>query len=184
MTFGFMNINPEDLPEPARTEFLNAKAAQERAHMEAIDRAHRVESFVYGLNQENLFALSLLLDQLLASGKRGTMFWSGQVTALLQDRHNVCAIHGVDHEAEGLASLVTEEGSTPIGDSLTVKGAERIFQAIEENDERMVKYRVSFDPDQNRFFCDDCGYMYPTIEDRMLKEPDDCPGCIARAGQG
>lgn len=204
MTFGF--INPENLPPELREQFEAQQAAAERSHMEAIDRAHRVEGFVYGLDQDGLFALSLLLDQVLASGKRGTMFWSGQVTALLQDRHNVCAIHGVDHDAEALASLHAE-GSTGTGDTPTYgpedlardmdaaaaslvaervpeKMIDRINANLEVVGQQMDDYRLTFNEDTERFYCSDCGYMYPTIEDRMLKAPDDCPGCHQRAGQG
>lgn len=29
-----------------------------------------------------------------------------------------------------------------------------------------------------------CGIIYVSIEDRMLKGPEDCHGCFVRAGQG
>lgn len=34
------------------------------------------------------------------------------------------------------------------------------------------------------FVCMNCGQTYPSIEDRMLKAPDDCPGCHTKAAHG
>ena len=32
--------------------------------------------------------------------------------------------------------------------------------------------------------CEKCGFQYPSVKDRMLKSPDDCPGCEVRAKFG
>jgi len=182
---GFEYINPEDLPPEIKVQLAAQQADLDRRHMQAIDRAHRVESFVYGQDQDGLYALSILLGQLIGN-KVGTVYWQGQVDALLQERHNVCAIHGVNHEEEALASL-SPEGSTPTGDtelSVPQPMLDKIEAGLEELDRLMVEYRVSFNETVEKFYCDDCGYMYPTIEDRMLKAPDDCPGCHLKASQG
>lgn len=175
---GFEILNPDDLPEPMRSQFLAQQKAADRAHMESIDRAHRVESFVYGQDKDGLYALSILLSQLIGN-KMGVVYWQGQVDGLLQDRHNVCAIHGVDHDAEALASIAGE-GSTVADDSKVVTAGAVTGELME----LMVEYRVSFNETVEKFYCDDCGYMYPTIEDRMMKAPDDCPGCHLKASQG
>lgn len=190
---GFEFINPDDLPPEVKAQFVAQQQAADRAHMEAIDRAHRIESFVYGQDKDGLYALSLLLGQLIGN-KVGTVYWQGQVDGLLQERHNVCSVHGVDHDAVALEAI--SKGSTGTGDSeaipdpvIPMPGIPGEMLAalqgdLEELDRQMVEYRVSFNLDTERFYCDDCGMMYPTIEDRMLKSPDDCPGCHQRAGQG
>lgn len=191
-------INPESLPPEIRALMEQQRQAADRANMEAADRVHRVESFVYGLDQESLFALSLLLGQLLGSKVR-TAYWQGQVDGLLQDRHGVCSIHGVNHDAEILSAA--REGSTVPGDKEfqtltpgelasmtfggpTAEGTARIIEDVIDLDSKMREYNLEWDDEKEKFFCVKCGYGYPSLEDRMLKPADTCPGCMAREGQG
>lgn len=47
----------------------------------------------------------------------------------------------------------------------------------------MLAYRL--EPyDDMYFYCRDCGLTYVSLEDRMLKRPDECHGCFLKASQG
>jgi hypothetical protein len=64
------------------------------------------------------------------------------------------------------------------------------FGDLTETDlENMAKYNLDDlrDTDSARligFVCTLCGIGYPTIADRMLREPDTCHGCFLKAGHG
>lgn len=171
-----MNYFVPNSPEEFRAEM-------ERREMEQQDRSHAVESFLYGLDQEGLRALSILL-QLSSQSKRTAVYFMGQADALLKDRFNVCAVHGVDHDAEAMDALSAAQGSTNPGDKPTSVQTDRIVEAMVDQASLEDEYGIRWDDALDKFVCKKCGYGYPSLEDRMLRPPDTCPGCMAREGQG
>ena len=133
----------------------------------------------------------------------------------MQDRHNVCGVHGVNHEdAVNLQAALAPEGPTlkalvedelaaldlpdkeesPTPRTLTEEELAELYgppteppseHPITLAGDAMNKYNVFSHPSQwPVVYCLGCNYKYPSLEDRMLKAPGDCPGCQMKASQG
>lgn len=54
-----------------------------------------------------------------------------------------------------------------------------------EGHKLMLKYKVNaINPDEPQVRCSNCGQVYSSLKDRMIKEPDDCEGCLHKARWG
>lgn len=149
-------MSPEDIHQMMQEKM-------ERAQLEAIEESTRMEAWVFGMDQETLHTFSQLLG-LLISEKRMTVYFQGMVDALLRERHKVCPTHNVNHDEESLA-----------------ESAEEI--RAENEDENVQKYNL-VGAMGGGYRCKKCNYYYPSLEDRMLKAPEECPGCEVKAKFG
>ena len=152
-------MSPEDIHQMMQEKM-------ERAELEAIEESTRMEAWVFGMDQETLHTFSQLLG-LLISEKRMTVYFQGMVDALLRERHKVCPTHNVNHDEESLAEAAEEVRATVMVDNM------RKYNLVAAGHDESDGYR-----------CSKCNYFYPSLEDRMLKAPEECPGCEVKAKFG
>ena len=142
-----------DMPDELR-EALQQRA--ERAQLEAIEQHHRMESFIFTMDKEDLHTFSQLLNVIIDYKRMGPYF-QGMADALIRERFKLCPEHMVNHDDEALKEVSSLEN--------------------------MRKYHLIFD-EKGVLRCERCGFRYSSVEDRMLKSPDDCPGCEVKAKFG
>jgi hypothetical protein len=165
----FFPISPDDLPDG----FMDALREQaEQTEMSTEDFHNSVYHLFDELKPDQLVTLNKMLH-IIASGSRSMLaaFYEGQVQSVLKYKHNVCPVHGVDHSQDALEDL--QKADTPLE-------IDREAAMIEYGIESFVN------PDTNlpMFRCINCKQGYPSLEDRMMKDPDDCPGCHQKAMWG
>lgn len=185
----------------------------QRAEMAADSYRHDVTRLFNELQLDQLMTLRNMMHQLVFSedGKLAA-YYEGQVATVLQIRHNVCPSCGVDHDKE--AAEFKEDGdevppteanlaSETIGeyrDKAESQPQDKLqemlptFDLSEEDLDNMEKYHLDDlrDADNHQilgFKCTgvngvECGMIYPSIEDRMLKPADSCTGCQSKAAWG
>lgn len=182
MAFGF--INPEDLP-PEMLEHI--RQHQDQADMTAESYSNSVFHFLDSLDAEGLRTLNLMLHQIASgSGSILAAFYEGQVQMLMKSKHNVCPVHGVNHADEALQDMLKD---TETERNLDPEDAAAIdATATEEEKARyLAEYSLTevVNPSTNlpQFVCK-CGMVYPSLADRMMKDVDDCPGCIHKTQWG
>lgn len=190
MLFGFGD--PEEI-----------QAAMDRSEMQKDEFHHTLEGIWLSLTDDQLLTLSSYFHSICHSND-GMLHLSMVAGRLLQrraERMKVCALDGKDHEAElkemsGQAEkpekpvakkpikerIIDEEA--PLADwvePVQEGGDPRVLKAVETAG-NMVKYHLEYKG--NDLNCSLCGYWYPSLEDRMMKSPEDCPGCHHKAKFG
>ncbi len=201
----FISFNPDDLPP-------ELKAQLDRENMEIEVKAHMIERFVEELDEEQLLGLDALLKLMSRAPKYSIIYWRGRTEALLKERYNICAAHGVDHDKEAAAEMHPKEESTvakgnedaPMAATseqaagaelqrfdreLTFRPAMAGYEWLPQTVGIMIEYNLDdfYDEDTKEFVafrCIKCGVEYPNIADRMLKPPDECHGCFQKAAHG
>lgn len=152
-----------DMPDELR-EALQERA--ERAQLEAIEQHLRMESFIFTMSKEDLHTFSQLLNVIIDDKRMGPYF-QGMADALIRERFKLCPEHMVNHDDESLAEAAEEVRATVMVDNM------RKYNLVAAGHDESDGYR-----------CRKCNYFYPTIEDRMLKAPEECPGCEVKAKFG
>lgn len=160
------------------------KEIARRADIAAMERADMTNA-IYGLfrelGQDHLFALSNLLNMIasLEDPAVGASHFEGYAKAILELKFDVCPSHNINHarvELEG--EFAPEDNSNA---STKTRDDSENIQSL-ENPALIKRYRLV--KVEGFLYCDDCGMRYPSLEDRMIKEPDDCPGCHTKSAHG
>ncbi len=162
-----------DMPTPE--EIVRGLAAGADLHrMEQEHKAANIYSLFAELSQDHLVGLANMLTAISEANnpRASAAFFEGFASASIESRFDVCAIHGVNHDVEALASLANVSTETR-DDVEPVNPQEPLL---------MEKYRLVRNGDL--FMCADCGIRYPSLQDRMLKAPDDCHGCHDKSAHG
>lgn len=172
--FGFMPI-----PEEMRQHLEQQAAKQE---MFADSYRHAVQRMFDELSREHLETLRQILHNLTMSGSTLAAYYEGQVATSLHTRFNVCSGCGVNHDEQ--AEDLHQPGPDGTVQTVIVAG-----DLTHEDLTNMEKYNLDDlrEEDTNRllgFVCKGCGLKYSSIEDRMVKEPDECHGCQEKARWG
>lgn len=127
--------------------------------------------------------------------------WLGMVQHALKSRFNICITCGVNHDEEILPQPTQP---TPTGDLVVPWDNESSNLSESEEDEielgtdkaimevyHLDDLRQEGTGELLGFACTGiegmkgpCGVVYKSIEDRMLKGPEECSGCFVRMGQG
>jgi hypothetical protein len=143
---------------------------------------HEVQEFLNSLNREQLGTLEMLLFSACADGGHlVAAAHHGMVKQILQMKFNVCTC-GMEHEsAEDLLTgqPVTEQptATVPPSESLLLPKRKGATELLEE-------YNLEVRPGDGAIVCKSCGLWYASLQDRMLKGPDDCHGCHLKSAQG
>lgn len=177
---------PIGMPNPEEM-----KRIQDEHEMSLEAFRHDVQRLFDELSVDHLVTLRMLLHQIASGGLESyAAYLEGIAAATLHVKHNRCAGCGKDHNEELLApseKVDTTEPRVEPGDELMVTDDENL--SVEENYKRNLKlFRVAHPEDLpgmgGPVVCVDCSYGYPSLEDRMLRSPDDCPGCHNKAKWG
>lgn len=187
----------ESMPPEIAAAVRRQHEQHQRFQMEQDEAAHRLSRWVHGLDAEALSTLGMLLTS-VSGNKRQAVYWSGQVAALQQSRFNVCYLHGIDHDEELRVGMEAEVAATAEdkGEPTPEQKDEPEFEPSDapqfvnyssgvnsKTELDMIDYRLIVNED-GYAACQDCGRLYPSVEDRMLKDRGDCPGCIHKTKFG
>jgi len=153
--------------------------------------AHEVHLWLENASKDDLINLGMLLHAALGNPAYGWQF-IGTIEGELHHRFGRCYVCGNDHEAEkdnaveATAAEMTADG-TPIPGTPFHTGDASAFDNLAQELigrpwpqylELCANYNVRSNVDQDgKVICKTCNMPYPNLDDRMLKEPDDCSGC-------
>lgn len=197
MTFPFGEPTPEQIKELEEQVQMTKLAWDEFRH--------GVQRLFEELPEDQLSILASMLNHLTHCEQPELLAasWGSYATWELKKRFNICASCGVNHDKEFQVEHPNPEPET----SEDEKAAAFIpYEDRVKNDgtidftssERalMTKYHLddAYDEDTKKFIgfmCTGiegmrgaCGIIYPSLDDRMIKEPEDCHGCHVRMMHG
>lgn len=187
-------------PPPEMLAVMRARREAHFMHLE--DTRNKMEGLFEDLPVEQLAILRELLYEIASAGPTAQAiaeYWMGWASAGLKFKHGVCSGCGLNHEDDALKDLVKE--AAPAGDEAVVIQpvvdlANKFRDMTEEELQLMREYhlddaRVEGTNELVGFICTGivgcpggCGIVYPSIEDRMLRGPEDCHGCFNKAAHG
>lgn len=190
-------------PSPEQIAAMEARRA---AHFMSLEDAkNKLEGLFGELTLEQLTSLREMLYTISNSDNTVAMadYWTGWASAVLKYKHGVCSSCGVDHSEEGLMDLVKKNGpdDQPAGDEPQVSSENDValdkFRDMTPEELALMKEyhlddaRIEGTNELVGFICTGiegvpggCGLVYVSIEDRMLKKPEECHGCFNKAAHG
>lgn len=147
--------------------------------MHHISSHHEVMRLFEELSRDNLRTLTGIFG-LLAHQPSLANYFEGIGVAHLHLKHDLCASCGESHgQPEFLSDSKEAAGHTHepvVPSSRTIEEHAKLL-----NEYRMVETVVG---DMRKFTCRDCGMEYVSLEDRMLRKPDECKGCQHKSAWG
>jgi hypothetical protein len=139
-----------------------------------------IERLFDELTKDQLVVMRVIFNALADDDSgRLSAYYEGITSQTLKLRFNVCAGCGKDHAAEMLdESLHQQDPKKDLIDEFTSEqlACMKTYYLDDVRDED-TGVRLGF-------ICKNCGMRYSTIEDRMLRPPDKCEGCILKAKWG
>lgn len=207
---GFMAIGP-DGPKYFSTQaeaiefFQNIGKTVEGNHVRV---AHEIEQFLESLDEQQISAFKTVVGAAIDAPAYGHEV-IGRLIQLRTSKFGYCVGCGKNHEQE-LQKMMTEMegGVSGVEPELNEKIREHLdntppvvydprdaynkpvksgpspkMQLLEEYGLNIITQN---DPHEIFFACKNCGLRYPSLEDRMLKEPGigGCDGCINKTKFG
>lgn len=179
--------------EDQNNEYISAV---DSSRMMSQSVAHGVYSWVESLERDNLKNLGMLVHAALGNPALG---WQviGMIEGELRHRFKECYVCSQDHDAEA-AHMMEATKDQMIGEGIPIPGTPfhtgdaDAFEGLNIPERTFVqyialcaKYGVTSAVEQgDEVFCKNCNMRYPDLDDRMIKEPDDCPGCQVFTGTG
>ena len=178
------------------------KEQYEKAEMVREEFRHAFQRLFEELNEDQLRTLHTMLRIILEHDHPGIIGeWYGICGWALKTRFNICVTCGVNHDTEFEENVphttVTRNYETA---DLHVVGEDQPLPAFYELTEEDIRNMEEYHLDDLReegtnellgFICTGikgwdkpCGVRYPSIEDRMLRDPESCSGCHQRMMHG
>lgn len=188
-------------PTPEQIEEHKKMSQMHNAHVEASQQA--IYEFIRSMKPEQLVTFRTILADIENVEVKG--MYDGLAQGALIFVHGVCKDCGIDHTEEEMEKLVSRVSATkPDSPSLQseidkekakrhldIEKARNMGEAVElmnrEIEAKLKEYNVEMnDDDENdiRVMCMGCRTIYPSLADRMLKQPNDCSGCHQKAKFG
>lgn len=186
-----------------------------REHMDKVEMAadeynHALERIWRSLSNDDLLTMGRFFHEMChsESGIIHLAMTSGRLLQLRAERSNTCVLDGKDHDAELSDMAGKPKENTPQPEDLSPTsdtsddpltdwvdnglGTDPRTQKAVDTAEQMKTYRmewVNVEPDSKEsplLRCKDCHQHYPSLKDRMLREPgiEGCAGCIHKAKWG
>lgn len=195
----FFSIDPDDIPEPIRSQMeAHIKQSQDEqvfAGMVRSDFRNAIKSLILEASLEHLVTIRGLIQAISRddTGRTGA-FFDGLVTYHLELVHKVCAKCGGNHEEDLFDHQSTQEKpfSQEKWDKLETAVTKVETESSDEitTEQLMIEYKVEpggeiYPP--GTVICTnrpECSYVWPSLEDRMLRAPDQCPMCTHKAKWG
>lgn len=153
-----------------------AQAEHERREMEFSSARHRVMNFIHSLSSDDLETFGIMTS-MFADPEMGHVIanqYLGLVSTVQHFKFSRC-VCGADHGDPTLAAAHDTE-------RLEAELANNVVLA-HNSDPVMIEYRLEMRADR-KFYCKGCGHQYVSLEDRMLRRPDDCSGCHMKSMHG
>jgi len=168
------------------------RAHIDRVNMSMDDRRHRLEAVWRGLSDDDCEALGNFFysmahaDDSILRAELGLC--AGRLLQIRAIRLDRCLLDDKFHDLRDMDEEQNTpeqqpeypEGFAPVPEN----GAEQ--NAREQYAANMKLYRLEVTAENGARItrCVDCGMPYASLADRMLKEPDECPGCFHKAKFG
>lgn len=156
----------------------------DRQDMASAEWVHRVSNFIEGLNVEQISVLKIMFHGLTVctcgTGKHAA-YYEGLLDAMGAAKFDICMGCGENH-LESIQKLNEASEPNPHVDENAGKSGEEIDEA-----DLMKLYEVKKVHDAGDVVqCVNCGYVYPSLKDRMMKDPgmENCPGCVEKTKWG
>jgi 20S proteasome alpha/beta subunit len=196
-----------EFPIPAEM-LQKMQEERERREMETEAWVSEMRDFLHEAPKEHLMTVKRMLA--LVGGSNGprvaASYYEGIISGFLDGQHGVCPGCGRDHANEFLESLEPkaepkmEEANLPEPDESIKQDMINIVSKMEEltaeksditkealRKQRLKEYHVEEIEEEGsgRVRCTRCRkYTWPSLEDRMLRTPDECPQCVQTAKWG
>lgn len=174
MTFMFGEI-----PEEFR-EMLDRQHLENRVTQQEVDR------FLEEVPIEQLLTVRTIIRTVSQSAV-ALGFFDGVIYTRLRREGRCTSCGGPDHDHAEFERMLLEsrDEEEPESSEALIDGTH--FTADQHR--LMAEYNLDDLRDEDThellgFVCLNCGMRYPSIEDRMLKPPDECSGCFRKAGHG
>lgn len=136
-----------------------------------------IESFFIERSNEELLILEKVMQFVGRNGAIGAGFYLGKIDTIASSR-GFCVGCGATHGPG-------EKGSTSDNSEQSLEPDEDMIDP--DLVALLTEFRVVFVADGELDIsvkCVDCGYVYPSLMDRMIKPPSSCPGCYIKSAQG
>lgn len=192
MSFEF--LGPEQIAAAMQAQNERAEIAMESFRHNSQRLFEELDEVQLTTLRDMFHGISMSAESIMAA------YYEGMASQLLKDKFNICQSCGVNHDKEDLtpSDLLLKQSTESIAWPSPGSDEQPVLPLFEEmsdgQKEMMAKYHLDDLRDDESgallgFVCTGvtgkpCGMTYPTIEDRMLKAPDDCPGCQVRAAHG
>jgi hypothetical protein len=196
---------------PSEEEQKQMQEAFERHRMSIEEFQHSFQRLFEELDEDQLKTLRTAFHALIdTTGSPLAGQWEGMIAWQLKIRFNICVTCGIDHDKEltGQADHKSDEPQemievipptevAPLADPRILQDGFQMFRPLDEEQRALAdRYHLDDIRDENTgellgFYCTGingmkgpCGMKYPSITDRMLREPENCSGCFMRMAQG
>ena len=158
---------------------LEKQMAHHQMHEDSYQ--HEVVNFIRGLDESGLRTLKGMITGIDQSETQGVLL-IGYILSQLEARYSLCFACGKDHEAM-LTDLSGQKEPKVI--KKNVHWSEFVKSLPAGIIARLEEYHLDLIPDQWPVVaCNKCGLEYQSLEDRMVKAPDECHGCQQKAAWG
>lgn len=144
--------------------------------------AHAIKHFLESLNEEQLVTLRRILAMISQREDFGP-YYTGLITAQLNSKFGICIACSQKHD-EQLEKLVeTSDKKKTVVSQLS--WTEFVASADEELLDKAAEYNVELSfKIWPKVRCRKCGTEFASLEDRFLRKPDECAGCIQKEKWG
>jgi hypothetical protein len=173
---------PPGVPEEMKEHILNQRRRQK---MELDDTLHQFHNMFEEMNLDHLALISALFHN-LQSSPAAMGWWEGTIDATLARRRKVCPACGKNHDdeikrlqEEEAAALDPESGDMSTRGDRLIQMYEYHVEAVDDDDLTGAVFCTGVISDQGP-----CGRVWPNLEDRILRRPDECDGCQLRSAHG
>lgn len=172
-----------EVPDHVR-EQLEQMVDHHRMHVETSQ--HDIMRLFDEQNKDNLRTLAGIFALLGGNGAPLGHYFNGLAVAYLKLKFDVCAACGETHAAEQILQNEPPKPAAEPAADITAHMPADVLRGIElaARKDLMTRYRVNEVPESDAVVCQGCDTVYPSLEDRMLKKPDECHGCIQKTKWG
>lgn len=181
-----------------------AKDAMDRRAAEEKLRTRQLEDFLSRMTHDDIELLGGLFIQ-SARDSEQAMYLAGMLVGYQHKRDGSCLGCGKIHDDLGDAIHSILDKGKPIPqdqinkidwDGSDKDGEVHVDEMVllfteKQYDKLCAEYRVNpieLDKDkpfhEMRVLCSGCGMQYPHLQDRMIKPPEECSGCMVKAAHG
>lgn len=173
----------EDLPPEVQEQIKNQ---QVMAEMSTENYSTAVFNLFDELSSDQLQTLNTMFYNIVISprGQLLAAHYQGQVQMANKFKYNICPLHGVNHDKE----IPGQGPDDQVPPEPTPEAPAGTWEPSQDDKINMSVYGLSFKISEEThlplFYCVNCSMSYPSIQDRMLKDSDNCPGCIQKAQWG
>lgn len=176
------------LPIPPQIQQMFA-AQQDHAQMHYDEATHSLYRMLDEVSVEHLKLFKLLLHN-LGDAPQALGYWEGLISFKVAERAKTCLACGLNHDEQAAAMIEAERAAMAAEQPVASVEAVNLMQ----HQALMAEFHVApvlDDQPYGKVYCTGifpderpCGMTHPDLADRMVKRPDECSGCFARAGQG